>query len=85
MPFGSPLQILAQSYVLAGILRVALASEKTFSELRFVSAEKVDGALRHPCRVRRDEDARREYRDMAARADVSPDDVFVLDLTRWIR
>lgn len=62
--------------------QIVLISDRAFSAIRFTGAERVDGLLWHPRRMERDVQARREYQEMVAEAEVLPDDVFVLDLVR---
>lgn len=62
--------------------QVVLISPRAFEALTFVDAHVVDGTLWHPRRCARDEQARRDFRDLARTARFDKNDVFMLDLLR---
>jgi len=80
---GLPLGRLNEALRLGKLgLQVALRSEKAFGQIAFVGAEAVPWDAYHARYVRRDAEARNEWRTVVKGASLAQDDVFAMDIVR---
>lgn len=62
--------------------QVVLLSEKAFSYIRFVNAEKADREKYYTLKMKRDQAARAEYLNSDRKASYSPDELYMVDIMR---
>lgn len=62
--------------------QIVLVSEKAFRQIDFVQAEMVPKEIYYPCSIKRDETARKTYREKLNPGKSYLEDIFVMDILR---
>lgn len=63
-------------------IQYMLRTEKAFAELNYISSQQVDKAIYHSKYLKRDLDARSEYKNVSGELNTDPNDLYILDIIR---